>query len=97
MRVLLEAAGFKVVRTWHRPCDHAHEPETFLEMRTSLGGSHARFRSLSADCRRELLDRVRARFASLPPEAFVDRTRALLTWARRQPRNPSTKRSHIPP
>jgi ubiquinone/menaquinone biosynthesis C-methylase UbiE len=83
MRELLEAAGFTVERSWHRCCEFAHEPEPLLEMRTSLGGSHTRFRSLGADRRDELLRRVRERFAELPAAAFVDRTRALLVWARR--------------
>ncbi len=83
MRLLFEAAGLTAVRAWHRRCQFVHEPESFLEIRTNLGTSHIRFRSLSPERRGELLYRVRTRFADLPPEAFADRTRALLAWARR--------------
>ena len=82
MRDLFEAAGLTHTRTWAKPFDHVHSPENFLALRTELGAGRERFRSIPADRREDLLAGVRRRFASLPEEAFTDRTRVLFGLAR---------------
>jgi SAM-dependent methyltransferase len=85
LRELLGSEGFTGVRTWERPFDHAHAPEPFIALRTNLGSSRERFLSLADEGRQSLLSTVRRRFEAMPPEAFVDRKRALFTAARRAP------------
>jgi ubiquinone/menaquinone biosynthesis C-methylase UbiE len=83
MRELFESQAFTDVVSREKPFDHALAPEDLLTLRTGFGGSGIRARSLTPDRRRALVDRVRTRFAELPREAFVDRSAAILTWARR--------------
>lgn len=83
IRDLLEEGSFFDVKTWTRPFDHRHAPESFIALRTTLGSGLERFGSLPADRREALLRAVRRRFAELSPEAFVDRTRALFARALR--------------
>lgn len=69
---LLRAAGFVSVRTWTEPFEYRYTPESFLEMRTRLGGSRLRYESLAPDRRRLLLNRMRERLAAMRTEALVD-------------------------
>jgi SAM-dependent methyltransferase len=79
----LQVAGFEEVAAWESVFDHVHDPEDLLLLRTGLGGSSERFRSLPADRRDELIRRVRRGFADLPPQAFRDSSTAILARARR--------------
>ncbi len=83
VQALFEAAGLTLSRTWAKPFDHVHDPESFLALRTELGSGRERFHSLAQGRRRDHLAAVRRRFASLPEEAFTDRTRVLFCLARR--------------
>jgi len=83
MRDLVESAGLGAVRVWERPLDFVYTVETFLALRTGLGSSSHRIRSLAPDRRREVLDAVRSRFDELAPDDFVARETVILTLARR--------------
>jgi ubiquinone/menaquinone biosynthesis C-methylase UbiE len=83
MQEFLETQGFTDATCWERPFDYTHKPETFLALRTGLGSSSRRVRTLPAERRQALLDRVRARFDEMPREAFVDRSLAIFAWAHR--------------
>lgn len=80
---LFEAASFAEVSVREKPFDHFCAPELLLGLRTGLGTSSTRYRSLPEDRRRALLERVRDRFAGLPREAFVDGAQVRFTRARR--------------
>ena len=77
VRTLLESTGFDRVATWESAFEYEYTADTFLELRTHLGGSRKRFHSVAADERPRLLDRVRRRFTQLSRESFIDRTRVL--------------------
>jgi hypothetical protein len=53
-------------------------------MRTRSGSSGWRYRQLPAETQARVSDRVLARFAALPPQAFHDDSEVLLTSARRR-------------
>jgi ubiquinone/menaquinone biosynthesis C-methylase UbiE len=83
MTELLQPAGFTDVRTQRRPLDAAFDQDSALAVLTGCGKSGWRFARLDPDVRTAVRQRVAARLADLPADAFVDRSEVLLTWARR--------------
>jgi ubiquinone/menaquinone biosynthesis C-methylase UbiE len=77
---LLRDAGFVEVHT-----DITREPapvtlEEYLEVRTGIGRSRARFESLAPETRTKMLAAARERLAELEPEDFTDPQVAVFAW-----------------
>lgn len=79
MRGLLETAGFREIRAWTAPFEHAYEPESLIAIRMSRGHTRRRFASLDDPARAQVLARLRDRYSRMTPEEFTDR--AVLTYA----------------
>jgi SAM-dependent methyltransferase len=79
LRSALERAGFESVRVWSERFDHLNPPEGFLDLRTGM--AQPWLSSLDDETRRGLLDRLRRRLATLPPEGFRDPTKILFATA----------------
>lgn len=80
MIAFFESAGFRDVTVRLRRFEYRFEPESFITLRTGLGGSSTRVARLSVSERERLLRRVRKRLAELSPDGFVERSNAILTW-----------------
>jgi len=70
---LLERAGFRAIRTWPAPLEHAFDREHLLRLRTGVGRQKTRFDSLDEAARISCLERATLRFAALGPEDFIAR------------------------
>lgn len=82
MVALLESASFTGVRTEQRPFDTQFDSDSVLAMRTGCGALGWRYARLGENVQTEVSRRIYQRLAALPPDAFVDRSEVLLTWAR---------------
>jgi SAM-dependent methyltransferase len=82
MTALLETAGLTRVRSEQRPLDARFDPDSALALRTGSGALGWRYARLDHHARDAVRQRIAARLAVLPPDAFVDRSQVLLTWAR---------------
>ena len=83
LAALLEPAGFDDVRTMARPLDAAFDAGSTLAMGTGFGRLGWRYARLDARARDAVRTRAAARLATLPTEAFIERSEVLLTTARR--------------
>lgn len=70
VRALLEAAGFEDVASRTEKHTYQWQPEEYITVRTQFGSSGVAFRALPAEHQRLLIDKLRSRFARMPPEAF---------------------------
>jgi len=82
MTALLEGAGCTRVRTENRPLDARFDPDSALALRTGSGALGWRCAHLDEHARDAVHRRIAERLATLPPDAFVDRSEVLLAWAR---------------
>jgi SAM-dependent methyltransferase len=80
---LLAGAGFDVEATTTVPVEERSDLEEFVTRRLRLGHPKRRLDALDADSRAMCIAGARARLERLDPEAFVDRTPAVMAWARR--------------
>lgn len=71
LHALLESAGFGMVRAWSERFQHRWDPEQLIANRTGYGSYHRRLASLMSEARATCAAQARARFATLPPDAFV--------------------------
>jgi SAM-dependent methyltransferase len=84
LATLLEPTGFDDVATTARPLDAAFDADSTLAMGTGFGRLGWRYARLAEPAQRAVRTRAAARLASLPTEAFIDRSEVLLTTARRR-------------
>jgi len=82
MAALLEASGFTEPRTEVVRSARPVSLEEFIALRTRLGPSFYRLKSLPEEERAACVRAATARVAALPPEELVDDVDALLTIAR---------------
>lgn len=80
---LLTAAGFEVEATATVPVEDRAELEEFVVRRLRLGHPKRRLDALHPEIRAVCVAGARARLERLDPEAFVDRTPAIMAWGRR--------------
>jgi SAM-dependent methyltransferase len=80
---LLAAAGFEVEATATVPVEDRAELEEFVVRRLRLGHPKRRLDALHPEIRAVCVADARARLERLDPEAFVDRTPAIMAWGRR--------------
>jgi len=80
---LLGDAGFEVETTATVPVDDQADLEEFVARRLRLGHPKRRLDALDAETRAKCIAGARARLERLDAEAFVDRTPAVMAWARR--------------
>lgn len=80
---LLGDAGFEVEATATVPVEERAELEEFVTRRLRLGHPKRRLDALDPEIRAACIASARARLERLDPEAFVDRTPAVMAWAHR--------------
>ena len=80
---ILRDAGFEVERTATVPVEDRVDLEEFVTRRLRLGHPKRRLEALDPGARAACIGGARGRLARLDPEAFVDRTPAVMAWARR--------------
>jgi SAM-dependent methyltransferase len=80
---LLADAGFEVERTATIQVEERTDLEMFVARRLRLGHPKRRLDALDAETRAACIAGARQRLERLDPEAFVDRTPAVMAWARR--------------
>lgn len=85
MRARFDETGYDANRTWTGRFEFRYDPEELIAMRTRRGTSRRRFESLTPAGRDSLLRDVRARFAAMQPEDFVDRSRPVFATAVSRP------------
>lgn len=79
---VLAAAGFGDIRVGPVAWSHRPGVEDFVEQHRTVGSSSRRLAGLDGAARAECVRAVRARLASFPPDAFVDRREILAGTAR---------------
>ncbi len=79
---LLAGAGFEVERTATVRAEERTDLEEFVTRRLRLGHPKRRLEALAPEARAACIAGARARLERLDAEAFVDRTPAVMTWAR---------------
>src|SRR5262245_56472235 len=79
---LLKRAGFRALRTWSAPLEHAFDQESLVRLRTSVGRQKQRFDGLDETARTSCLERATLRFAALHAEDFVARGSVVLATGR---------------
>lgn len=79
---LLDAAGFQSVRAEVRGFSHRMEPDDFLGLKTTVGGSRQRLESLTDDNRQRCLTRARERLADLTADDYVMEMEIIFASAR---------------
>lgn len=80
--VLLEDAGFRDARTITVRSERPVSLEEFIALRTRIGASAARLRSLDEETRAACLSSAIARIEPMDPREYIDDQDALLTTAR---------------
>ncbi|HYH27788.1 MAG TPA: class I SAM-dependent methyltransferase, partial [Actinomycetota bacterium] len=82
VRALLETAGFRDVATETVRSEHAVTLEEFVALRTRIGGSYRRLRSLDLGPRERCVGRAIERVKALDPRELIDDSDAILAVAR---------------
>ena len=83
VEALLEFAGLQVERVQTVRSEHPVSVEQFVAMRTRIGESSRRLRTLDGDRRARCLERAIARIEGMDPRELVEDTDAILAVARR--------------